>query len=110
MRAANRRFAAAVGAGDVDAALAADGDLHGVLLARCGNGAVRATVDRFIPTIRRLERQRFAAPHGRQSVALHDRLIAACAAADPGAAVAVTTEIWTTLLAELEELPRDDPR
>src|SRR3954466_10012529 len=40
MRAANERFAAAVAAGDVDAALRADDDLHGVLLARCGNAAV----------------------------------------------------------------------
>ena len=102
MRAANRRFAAAVGAGDVDAALAADDELHGVLLARCGNGAVAATVDRFTPTIRRLERQRFAAAHGRESVALHEDLIAACAATDVEAAVTTTTEIWTALLSELE--------
>jgi DNA-binding GntR family transcriptional regulator len=102
MRAANRRFAAAVGTGDLDAALAADDELHDVLLARCGNGAVRATIDRFTPTIRRLERQRFAAAHGQGSVVLHDRLIAACAATDVAAAVATTTEIWTALLSELE--------
>ena len=105
MRAANRRFAAAVDAGDLDAALAADDDLHGVLLVRCGNGAVRATVERFTPAVRRLERQRFAAAHGRGSVALHDRLIAACAAHDVDAAVATTTEIWTALLSELEDDP-----
>jgi DNA-binding GntR family transcriptional regulator len=105
MRAANRRFAAAVGTGDLDAALAADDDLHDVLLARCGNGAVRATIDRFTPAVRRLERQRFAAAHGRQSVDLHDSLIAACAAADVEVAVATTTAIWTALLSELEETP-----
>ena len=105
MRAANRRFAAAVDAGDLDAALAADDDLHGVLLVRCGNGAVRATVERFTPAVRRLERQRFAAAHGRGSVALHDRLIAACAAHDVDAAAATTTEIWTALLSELEDDP-----
>jgi DNA-binding GntR family transcriptional regulator len=105
MRAANRRFAVAVDAGDLDAALAADDDLHDVLLARCGNGAVRATIDRFTPAVRRLERQRFAAAHGRGSVDLHDRLIAACAAADVAAAVTTTTEIWTALLSELEERP-----
>jgi DNA-binding GntR family transcriptional regulator len=105
MRAANRRFAAAVGTGDLDAALAADDDLHDVVLARCGNGAVRATIDRFTPAVRRLERQRFAAAHGRQSVDLHDSLIAACAAADVDVAVATTTAIWTALLSELEETP-----
>jgi len=105
MRTANQRFAAAVTAGDLDGALTADDALHQVLLDRCGNGAVQATVDRFTPAIRRLERQRFAVAHGQESVALHDRLIAACAAGDVAAAVATTTEIWTALLSELEETP-----
>lgn len=105
MRAANQRFAAAVDRGDAGGALAADDELHDVLLDRCGNGAVRATIDRFTPAIRRLERQRFAAAHGRESVGLHDRLIAACAAGDVDAASATTTEIWTALLSELEETP-----
>jgi DNA-binding GntR family transcriptional regulator len=105
MRAANERFAAAVRAGDVDAALAADDDLHGVLLARCGNTALTATVERLTPAVRRLERRRFAAAHGAESVDLHDRLIAACADSDADAAVATTTEIWTALLSELEETP-----
>ncbi len=104
MRAANRDFAAALAAGDLDAALDADDRLHGVLLARCGNAAVTATVDRFTPAVRRLERQRFGAP-GHPSVDLHDRLIAACERADAEAAVATTTEIWTALLSELEDLP-----
>jgi DNA-binding GntR family transcriptional regulator len=105
MRAANERFAAALAGGDVDGAMAADDDLHGILLSRCGNAAVVATVDRFTPAIRRLERRRFADAHGRRSVELHDRLITACAAADVGAAVATTTAIWTALLSELEETP-----
>ena len=103
MRAANARFAGAVDRHDVDAALAADDDLHAVLLARCGNAAAAATAARFTPLIRRLERQRFGAADGRRSVDVHDRLIAACAARDVEAAVAVTTEIWTALLSELEE-------
>jgi DNA-binding GntR family transcriptional regulator len=105
MRAANARFAAAVAAGDLDAALAADDELHGVLVERCGNTAVAATVDRFTPAIRRLERQRFAAAHGTESVALHDRLITACADGDVAVAVATTTEIWTALLSGLEDDP-----
>jgi DNA-binding GntR family transcriptional regulator len=105
MRAANERFAAALAAGDVDEAMAADDELHGVLLSRCGNAAVVATVDRFTPAIRRLERRRFADAHGGRSVELHDRLITACAAADVDGAVATTTAIWTALLSELEETP-----
>jgi DNA-binding GntR family transcriptional regulator len=102
MRQANEDFTAAVDAGDLEAALEADDRLHGVLLARCGNAAVVATVERYTPTIRRLERQRFGAP-GHPSVELHDQLISACAAHDVDAAVATTTEIWTALLSELEE-------
>jgi DNA-binding GntR family transcriptional regulator len=114
MRAANERFAAAVHGGNVDGALAADDDFHGVLLSRCGNSAVVTTVDRFTPAIRRLERRHFADTHGHRSVELHDRLIAACAAADVDAAVAVTTEIWTALLSELtpqseDREPTDEP-
>ncbi len=107
MRAANARFAAAVGAGDLDAASAADDDLHAVLVDRCGNAAVAATAARFTPAIRRLERQRFDAA-GHPSVELHDRLIDACAAHDVDGAVATTTEIWTALLSELED--PDEPR
>jgi DNA-binding GntR family transcriptional regulator len=103
MRAANARFAAAVAAHDVDAALDADDDLHAVLLARCGNAAASATAARFTPLIRRLERQRFGAEDARRSVQAHDRLIAACAARDVEDAVAVTTEIWTALLSGLDE-------
>ncbi|MGY1591975.1 GntR family transcriptional regulator [Geodermatophilus sp. SYSU D00708] len=102
MRAANERFAAAVATGDVDAALAADDELHAVPVERCGNAAVAATIERFTPAVRRLERARFAAAHGRESVVLHDRLITACAESDVDAAVATTTEIWTALLSELE--------
>ncbi|WP_369135371.1 GntR family transcriptional regulator [Modestobacter sp. I12A-02662] len=105
MRAANGRFADALAADDLPAALVADDELHRILLDRCGNTAVTATVERFTPAVRRLERQRFAAAHGRESVALHDRLIAACAAGDVEDAVATTTEIWTALLSELEETP-----
>jgi DNA-binding GntR family transcriptional regulator len=104
---ANGRFAAAVGAHDVDAALTADDDLHAVLLARCGNAAAVATAARFTPLIRRLERQRFGADDARRSVELHDRLIAACVARDVEAAVAVTTEIWTALLSGLDEESSD---
>ena len=58
MREANRRFEAATGAGDVDAALDRDDELHGVLVSVCGNRAVAATIERYTPLIRRLERRR----------------------------------------------------
>jgi DNA-binding GntR family transcriptional regulator len=97
MRAANERFAAAVSAGDVDAALRADDDLHDVLVRVSGNRAAAATVARYTPLIRRLERRRFGEGGSCRSAGLHERLIEACAAGDVDAAVLVTAEIWRGL-------------
>ncbi|WP_373299420.1 GntR family transcriptional regulator [Amycolatopsis acidiphila] len=100
MTEANRRFAAAVRAADADAALDADDELHDVLVRACGNRAVAATIGRYTPLIRRLERLRFSVPAARDSVTLHERLIEACRAGAADEAVRVTTEIWH----ELEQL------
>jgi DNA-binding GntR family transcriptional regulator len=97
MRAANRRFETATRTGDLDAALAADDDLHDVPLRVCGNRAAATTVARYTPLIRRLERQRFGTTGGRESVARHDRLIEACADGDVETAIAVTALIWRSL-------------
>ncbi|MGA4842722.1 GntR family transcriptional regulator [Streptomyces sp. G45] len=105
LRAANSRFSAAVAAGDVDAALAEDDALHQILVDAAGNRAAAATIARYTPLIRRLERQVFGAGSRCRSAALHDRLIDACAAGDTGAAVRVTTDIWRAL----EELADDTP-
>ncbi|GGU19614.1 GntR family transcriptional regulator [Streptomyces coeruleorubidus] len=97
MRTANRRFAAAVGTGDVDGALRADDALHEVLVRVSGNCAAAATVARYTPLIRRLERQRFGEGGSCRSAGLHERLIEACAAGDTAEAVRVTAEIWRGL-------------
>ena len=97
MREANRRFEAATRAEDVDAALEFDDDLHGVLIGVCGNRAVAATIERYTPLIRRLERRQFSSARARRSVRRHDELIAACAAGDVGQAIQVTARIWRSL-------------
>lgn len=97
MRAANQRFTAAVGTGDVDGALRADDGLHDVLVRVSGNRAAAATVARYTPLIRRLERQRFGEGGSCRSAGLHERLIEACAAGDVAEAVRVTAEIWRGL-------------
>ncbi|MFF9805128.1 GntR family transcriptional regulator [Streptomyces coeruleorubidus] len=97
MRAANQRFAAAVGTTDVDGALRADDALHEVLVRVSGNRAAAATVARYTPLIRRLERQRFGEGGSCRSAGLHERLIEACAAGDVAEAVRVTAEIWRGL-------------
>jgi len=104
MREANRRFGAVTEAGDVDAALDCDDELHGVLVGMCGNRAVAATIERYTPLIRRLERRQFSSARARRSVRWHDELIAACAAGDAGRAIEVTARIWRSL----EDLA-DDP-
>ncbi|WP_037670491.1 FCD domain-containing protein, partial [Streptomyces afghaniensis] len=91
------RFAAAVGTGDVDGALRADDALHDVLVRVSGNRAAAATVARYTPLIRRLERQRFGEGGSCRSAGLHERLIEACAAGDVAEAVRVTAEIWRGL-------------
>jgi DNA-binding GntR family transcriptional regulator len=97
MRAANERFDTAVRAGDVDGALRADDELHDVLVRVSGNRAAAATVARYTPLIRRLERRRFGEGGSCRSAGLHERLIETCADGDADAAVRVTADIWRTL-------------
>ncbi|WP_416967362.1 GntR family transcriptional regulator [Streptomyces sp. 4F14] len=97
MRAANERFADAVVAGDVDAALLADDELHDVLVRVGDNRAAAATVARYTPLIRRLERRRFGEGGNCRSTGLHEQLIDACEAGDVTGAVRVTAEIWRGL-------------
>jgi DNA-binding GntR family transcriptional regulator len=94
MRAASARFAAAVAAGDVEAALAADDEVHAIPLAAYGNAAARGTVERYTPLVRRAERLLFTSPQASRSVQLHDDLIDALAARDEARAVAVNAAIW----------------
>jgi DNA-binding GntR family transcriptional regulator len=97
MRQANSRFGAAIAAGDVDAALAADDEFHGVPVRAAGNAAVISVLEQFIPLVRRLERVRFATLAGRGSVARHARLVDLCEQGDVAAAAAVSRETWQTL-------------
>jgi DNA-binding GntR family transcriptional regulator len=110
MRAANKRFAAALEAGKVDAAVDADDALHAVAVAVLGNRVLAATVERQLPLIRRLERLRFGSLLGRRSIAWHDQFIDACEDRDVDTAVAITTRIWTSLfeMFESEGGTRDD--
>lgn len=96
MRDANRRFAAAVAAGDVDTALDADEELHRIPVQALGNRAVESVLDQFDPLVRRAERIRFSRD-GHASIDGHDRLIALLAAGDADQAAAVAHDIWRTL-------------
>jgi len=97
MRAANAAFAAALDAGDVDAALAADDDVHAVVVEAAGNRTLAATLDRLAPRIRRLERLRFASLPGRESVEVHECIARACADRDMDRAAQLVHDNWDSL-------------
>ncbi|MEU8607573.1 GntR family transcriptional regulator [Actinoplanes sp. NPDC048791] len=96
MREANRRFAAAVDSGDIDAALDADEEIHRIPVTVLGNRAVETVLDQFDPLVRRAERLRFSTD-GHASVELHTRLIELIAAGDGPGAASVAFDIWHTL-------------
>jgi DNA-binding GntR family transcriptional regulator len=106
MRAANARFADALGRNDVDAAIAADDAFHDVPVVASANHAVRSVLEQFTPMLRRLERLRFSSLSGRGSVAQHERIIALCESGDVEGAAAASRENWQTL-ALLLDLPGD---
>ena len=97
MRAANQRFGAALAAGDLPAALAADDELHAVPVRVAGNRAVATVLDQFTPLLRRAELHRFGTPAGRGSIARHERLIELCASGAADAAAAVAFDTWHSL-------------
>lgn len=97
MREANRKFRSAIEKGDVDAALSADDELHGVPVAVAGNRALRAVLEQFSPVIRRVERLRFSTLGGRASVTRHEELIRLCAAGDAEQAAAIAFDTWHSL-------------
>jgi DNA-binding GntR family transcriptional regulator len=97
MRAANTRFRAAIEQGDIEAALIADDELHGVPVAVASNRALTTVLDQFTPVLRRAERLRFSSVAGSASADRHDELIEACAAGDVDRAAEVAAGVWSTL-------------
>jgi DNA-binding GntR family transcriptional regulator len=97
MQEANRRFRAAIEQADVEAALRADDELHGIPVAVASNRALAAVLDQFTPVLRRAERLRFSSLGGRASLARHDELIRLCAAGDADQAAAVAFDTWHSL-------------
>jgi DNA-binding GntR family transcriptional regulator len=97
MRDANRRFAAALKAGDLDAALRADDELHAVPVKLAANRAAGVVLDQFTPVVRRAERLRFTTLGGRASIARHQELIRLCAEGDTDGAARIAFDTWHTL-------------
>lgn len=96
MRQANDRFATALAAGDVSAALEADDDLHSVPVSALGNDALESVLEQFGPMVRRAERERFSLD-AHESVEGHDRLIGFLAEGDAEHAATTEFDIWHSL-------------
>jgi DNA-binding GntR family transcriptional regulator len=103
MRAANREFADALRAADVDAAISADDRFHDILVQAAANREIPRSLERLLPRIRRLERARFGSLAGRRSVEQHERIIALCAAGDARRAAEAVRENWLTLGALIDQ-------
>ncbi|HEX5597577.1 MAG TPA: GntR family transcriptional regulator [Micromonosporaceae bacterium] len=108
MRAANAAFAAALQAGEVEAALAADDDVHAVYVDAADNRTLAATLARLTPRIRRLERLRFASLPGRDSIKAHEQIIRACADRDAERAAQLVHDNWSSLGHLIEAAFADD--
>jgi DNA-binding GntR family transcriptional regulator len=102
MREANRRFRAALEQGDMEAALRADDDLHGVPVTVAANRALSVVLEQFTPVLRRAERLRFSSLDGCASAARHDELIRLCAAGDAHGAAALAFDTFHSLPASEE--------
>ena len=108
-RSANTAFAAALHAGDLYGALAADDDLHRVFVRAAGNRHLGPALDRVGVLLRRHTLQRFATLPGRRSIQVHARLIDAAAAGDAETARSLAEENWATLVALIDQAAPDAP-
>ncbi|NUT58806.1 MAG: GntR family transcriptional regulator, partial [Agromyces sp.] len=97
MRDANERFADALRAEDVDAAIVADDEFHDVAVRASANPLLPGLLEQVTPLLRRLERARFGSLAGRGSVGDHDRIIELCAAGLADEAGIAARENWSTL-------------
>jgi DNA-binding GntR family transcriptional regulator len=97
MAEANARFRSAIEQGDVEGAVRADDELHGIPVAVAGNRALASVLEQFTPVLRRAEQLRFSSRGGSASLARHDELIRLCAAGEAEPAAAVAFDIWHTL-------------
>ncbi|GAA3613502.1 GntR family transcriptional regulator [Marihabitans asiaticum] len=97
MSEANARFEAALRDGDLEAALAADDDLHAVPVRAANNDAVAAVLDQYSPVLRRAERLRFSTLTGGGSVARHAELIKLCRSGDSYGAAANAFDTFHSL-------------
>lgn len=97
MRRANERFAGALESGDAGAAIEADDEFHGALVAASDNPAIGTVLEQFEPVVRRAEILRFLSVDRFASRERHDALISLCEAGDADAAADLEYRTWHDL-------------
>jgi DNA-binding GntR family transcriptional regulator len=97
LRAANDALAAALSAGDVMGAIAADDRFHLRFVQSARNSELAPTLDRLTPKIRRLEVAQFGSLAGRRSVEQHVAIIAAAEQRDAHRAAELVEQNWLSL-------------
>ncbi|WP_062240167.1 GntR family transcriptional regulator [Brevibacterium epidermidis] len=97
MEKANDRLSAALGAGDAEAAIAADDDFHEVALTRSGNPLIPDHLEVVTATLRRAEFLHFGSVKGSASPEQHTEIIAAVRAGEHAQAVTLTKANWSTI-------------
>ncbi|KUI46212.1 GntR family transcriptional regulator [Mycobacterium sp. GA-1199] len=97
MTKANKDFAAALAAGDAEAAVRSDDEFHGVAVEASRNETIKSVLEQVTPVLRRLEFLRFSSLTGRQSISQHKRIIEHCRRGDATAAAEATQRNWETL-------------
>ena len=97
MEKANDRLSAALGAGDAEAAIAADDDFHEVALTRSGNPLIPDHLEVVTATLRRAEFLHFGSVKGSASPEQHTEITAAVRAGEHAHAVALTKANWSTI-------------
>jgi DNA-binding GntR family transcriptional regulator len=97
LNAANGRFEQALAALDVEAALKADDDFHGVFVSASGNPVIGEVLDQATPVIRRVERKRFSSFAARDSVAQHEQIVELTRRGDIEGAARASRDNWLSL-------------
>ena len=97
MAQANKRFAAAVSAGDAEGAMRGDDDFHAVAVQASQNPMIASVLEQVTPVLRRMEWLRFSSLPGRESIAQHKRIVDLCRRGDADGAAEATRQNWETL-------------
>lgn len=103
MERANKEFATAFSRGDVDGALGSDDRFHNVAVDASRNQVIVSVLEQVTPSLRRLERLRFASLAGRDSIVQHDRIIDLCRGGDADGAANAVQQNWETLSLLVDE-------